>query len=786
MTQLKVFIIGLTILTSELALGRALDVALTPALSWICIACAMLGIGLAGLVVTLRQKPYSDSHPMLFAIFGVSLCFMKLSVNRLNLDLDQPLALAAIYYACLQLMLVVPFFLGGVVLISCFTEQRTRFGSLYFFDLAGGALGCAASVILLNWLNPSQILYLMGAIAICFSIALYAQSKIKWAWLKIVFLSLLIFISGKTSQDDFRYQVTKRNSSIMEKPKLEFSHWDLVSKIDVVALPNQTKMILYDGGYMNSRIVNFDGDFTALRKRVNQGTWHPLGSPEVAAAHYLKRDRGSKVLLIGAAGGKEIVASILFGAKQVDVAEMVKTVLDLGRDQYKTVNGGIFLHPAVHLYASEGRAFLRRNQAASYDIIQLFSTTTNSTAGSGNGVFQISSLFTVEAFQEYLNHLNAGGILQMNHTSFPRMITTLSKAWKKMGMDHLEQHVVVIDQMKDGLPVDNLPTILFKMTPWELNDILDLKQIFNSSYDYVFLEDPTQNIHFLNADFYSGTMTPFLKNLPYDASPAVDDHPYIKFLRKNFHVPNQSELAQIRKVPSMTGITMEYFENTLNFNLLKIMGWVILFYVLLIAILSAIIARRSKDETHFVPLISYFSSIGFGFIFLELFLINKLTQGVGYPYMAAAVAITALMIGAGVGSKASETWLKVLKIKRFMPFYFIITVSLILGISLPAFNHFISDKDTFVRLALAFFYIFPLGLFMGIPFPLGIRNLSELIPSQIGWAWLANGVASILGAYIAIHFSVWIGFNSLLYSALIFYAIAALTLKFNQHFQKST
>ena len=50
-----------------------------------------------------------------------------------------------------------------------------------------------------------------------------------------------------------------------------------------------------------------------------------------------------------------------------------------------------------------------------------------------------------------------------------------------------------------------------------------------------------------------------------------------------------------------------------------------------------------------------------------------------------------------------------------------------------------------VRILAAVLLIFPLGFFLGMPFPLGILALDGLPQGAVAWAWALNGVFTVLG-----------------------------------------
>jgi hypothetical protein len=69
--------------------------------------------------------------------------------------------------------------------------------------------------------------------------------------------------------------------------------------------------------------------------------------------------------------------------------------------------------------------------------------------------------------------------------------------------------------------------------------------------------------------------------------------------------------------------------------------------------------------------------------------------------------------------------------------------------------------------------IAPLGFFMGMPFPLGLARLSQQAPGFVPWAWGINGFASVVSAVLATLLAIEFGFNVVIVTALVLYAVAA-------------
>ena len=66
---------------------------------------------------------------------------------------------------------------------------------------------------------------------------------------------------------------------------------------------------------------------------------------------------------------------------------------------------------------------------------------------------------------------------------------------------------------------------------------------------------------------------------------------------------------------------------------------------------------------------------------------------------------------------------------------------------------------------------------MGMPFPLGLRQVAENAPGFIPWAWGINGFASVISAALATLLAIQFGFTFVLLAALVIYGCSLLLLK---------
>ena len=88
------------------------------------------------------------------------------------------------------------------------------------------------------------------------------------------------------------------------------------------------------------------------------------------------------------------------------------------------------------------------------------------------------------------------------------------------------------------------------------------------------------------------------------------------------------------------------------------------------------------------------------------------------------------------------------------------------------FNWLMPLADSY-KILISITLIAPLACLMGMPFPLGLRQLARHAPDWIPWAWGVNGCASVVSAVFATIMAIHGGFKLVILLALVLYGLAA-------------
>jgi spermidine synthase len=794
-----VLLIAFSTLVLEVMLTRAFDVTLAPNISYFVVTLAVFSFGLAGIYATLRPIPIEqDIRGILrtrsFA-FAVTVLLLVPVINALPLDYTHlghhPVKVLSAF-AALYVALLLPFFLAGYILIAVFSKYAASIQRLYFWDLIGAGLGTVLVIPLIAKIGPGGLIVCAAAVALL-AAALFSERR---SWTKTAVIAAIVVAAipflRAPHYIDFDEHIDKRGVMTDLKAGLgEFVRWDPISKINVIdqkwtpqkAAPwwpfGDRKVIQYDGGNQSSYFYPFDGDLKKFRAYIDRDKSHikaHFWQIGVLASHYLKRDSGQSVLVIGSAGGQETKAALVYGAAHVDAVELVPTVVELATGRYSSYIGDIFHNPAVHAVAGEGRSFLRHSDRL-YDIIQMYSNYTNSSVAQGTGALSPEYLQTAEAYQEYFSHLTPNGVLHINHSAFPRMINTAALAWRRMGRTDFQRHVAVYTS--DAEPF--LPTMLIKMQPWTAAEIDELNAFLAppelaASYRQHLAENPLDpSKSFLSADFYSGDFPSALaERMPVDANPRTDNRPYFGLMRKSFKILTPDP-ARFLDAGTAGYVNTSMLNGIIPMDVIHLFvtAAASLLFVILFVFVPLRFSKIGREEgATALPLLVYFSCLGAGFIILELVFIQKFMHLIGSPLYTYSTVIFTVLFSAGVGSASSER-LGIGTNRRWaLPFVAILIVGGALVAFYPALSRLALALPLPGRMLASSLMMFPLGFFLGMPFPLGILAISNQPRGAIAWAWGMNGLFTVVGGLLSVVLGVLLGFNFTIMLALAIYALA--------------
>jgi MFS family permease len=796
-----IFLMSFAVLLVELLLTRIFSVTLYYHLSFMVVSLAMLGFGASGLLINLFQKRFAGGKveavlcfaAMLFAVstvIAVGVAFrlpISLTLTKVNL-----LRFGLIYLFC-----VVPFLAGGLVVALILKHRLEQANRLYFFDLLGAALACMLFIPLTNWLGaPTAVL--VGAGVAALAAAVFSWRNMPRVSSAAMLLGGMLFLTAIANQfwNFYDIRVTKGR----QQPPMLALKWNSFSRVEVEASkatrdfrdPHRPEArglsrkldpafqiaevyLRYDANAA-TQVTRFDGDLSRLRH---------LRYDVTAAPYSMRRYR--KVLVLGAGGGRDILTALQMGSGPVTAVEINPLTIELMRGQFKDFTGGLYdNYPGVRIVHDEGRSFLR-HESEPYELIQASLVDTWAASSAGAYALTESNLYTVEAFADYLRHLSPDGVIAFSRWFFTppaetlRVVTLAVEALKLQNVSEPSQHIFIVRTHGLGDGGGVLCTVLIKRSPFTEDELARLKA-WATEMDFVITYAPDDlkrgvapnEFHELLSSRYAQ----FVADYPYDISAVYDDRPFF-FDR----VPVAAWLAQrLGLATSRTG------SGTLTLGGQALLASLMLSALCTIALMLWPLVRfkrwrkQRQGSQYHTPVIRqrsrsalwtlYFSCLGFGFITIELVLLQRFNLFLGYPVYSLSVVLFTMLLASGVGSLIAGRWNASSTLMRVFPL--LCAVLFLYAVALPPLINLRLGMETVPKILLAVVLITPLSLLMGIPFPTALRAIGRNGDEFVAWAWAANGVASVFGSSVSMIISMTYGFTYSFWMGAAAYLLALL------------
>ena len=188
---------------------------------------------------------------------------------------------------------------------------------------------------------------------------------------------------------------------------------------------------------------------------------------------------GGDVLIIGGGGGRDIHNALSEGQGQIDVIELNRGMREMVDEDLADVSGSPYSFPGVDTEIGDGRSTLAARDE-DYDQIHIGFTNTLSANAASSYALTENNLYTLEAFEEYLDHLKPGGVLNVSrlyfHSGEEALRTTVLalEALRRHGVEDPERNVVTI--LGHGLGGD-FGTTLVRLEPYTEAELAEIREL---------------------------------------------------------------------------------------------------------------------------------------------------------------------------------------------------------------------------------------------------------------------------------------------------------------------
>ncbi len=786
-----IFLVSLAILLVELLLTRIFSVVMFHHFSFLAVSLAMLGLGLGGLLVNLLPRVFRADNverlgPYLCIGFAVTL------IVAANVSFNTPIRLESTSDNWRRVLTIFaltacPLTLGGLVIAHILAFNSEHANRLYFFDLLGAGMACLIMSPLVRSLGAPNALLVGAAIATVGGFALSRENVARIATAAAcVALLLTAYVNAGSGFFDLKYnkgaavgptlatrwnsfsRVTVRGTAESMEQKRAPVSWGFSARLRTQA---RELHLLYDADAM-TQIVGFDG---------NPQSVNYLLYDVATAAHHIRRQEN--VLVIGAGGGRDVLAALARGSSTVTGVEINDVTVDLMRTDFREYTSGLYLdHPGVRIVVEDGRSFVRR-ATESYDLIVASLVDTWAASAAGAYALAENSLYTVEAFHDYLDALGPEGMISFSrwYAAPPdevlRVVSVAKVALRDRGATDPAKHIAIVRTDSRYTRRPSLATILVKKVPFTDVEIAALQKW---SRDMLFATPylPTLDV---SPDSQSGfeailgsdeEAAKYVAEASSDLTPTTDNRPFF-FDR----VPIVSWIAYRLGLPAPA-----YAKQDLPLGSVALLTALIASAVVAVVLIALpLLIGRRRAASAAGPALTramrlrwavYFGSLGLGYIIVEIVLIQRFNLYLGNPSYALAVVLFTMLASSSVGALLATCLQTRPALLRVMA---AVCVSIVLvTLTLDSFVGLTMSGGIASRILAAMLYVAPVGCIMGMPFPTGMRFAGRISPDLVSWAWAVNGGMSVFGSVLAVLISMSAGFSACLLVGVATYALGAL------------
>jgi len=803
--DIGVLLLSAATLMFEITLTRLFSVSQFYHFASMIVSLAMLGFGASGTWLALRpgwgrRRPHLTLSALAcgFAIacVGAYLLTNALPFDSFSIawDLRQVTRLCIHYLA-----LSVPFVLSGTVLGLSLVHRPAEVGSVYAWNLSGSALGCLLALVVPGLLGGTGPVWLSGALggvaALTFASGAQAwggddtlasggpRSALRLRGLLALSACGLVgacaWLAGlQPAWTALRLSPYKGLSYALQVPgtQIQSTMWNAFSRVDLISGPAIRSLpgLSYRFGARipDQRGLFVDGD--ALSP-VMDGTVSDLAFADYmpSAAAYRLRP-GARTLVLDPRGGLELWTAHGMGVRDLSAVAANSLVAQ---------TAGMYRDTGAHVILEEPRGYVRRSSVA-YDVVILALSEPYRPIRSGAYSLGEDYAYTVEAFGDYIGALRPDGLLVVSRwlqtppSESLRAFALAVEAIEAGGGDPATQIVAYRGYA--------MMTLLVKRAPFTADELGAIREFVESrAFDLVYAPDikpeETNRFNVLPSPVYfeasaallaSENRDTWIEAYRFDITPPTDDRPFFgHFFR----------WSQAGEIVAGLGKTWQPFGGAGYFVLVALLVLSCAAALLMIGLPALAIRRRGAPsdavgsevgaERVTVPvwqMLLYFVCLGVGYLFIEIPLMQRAILFLGHPARAVTTVLFSLLLFSGVGSALSQRFVAHLT-------WVLGAVTVLIGlaaVALPWLFAAYLPLPWGARMVVTVVALAPLGVTMGLPFPVGLHHLGSSAPRRLPWAWAANGAASVVASTLAGLLALSFGFTAVLAAGAAAYLVA--------------
>jgi len=789
---LPLFLVSMAAVGYETALTRYFAVAKWSEYGYWVISIVMVGFALSGVVLALWRDVFARRAQDLMAtlpavlVLTAAIGYHFTTTNPFNpLQLQNPVTWQpqiwniAGYYAALLPF----FFLAGLFISLSFVRYADRIGLVYAFDLTGAGAGAAsvlAAMYVVHAFGLVPLLLIPLALASAFLRGPHRWQSMLAALCALGVAEALLLLDNEAAYNDFKaiyaplHTPDAKIVAAVNSPRGDYALLDDFTERVDTDISNNAGMLGVEGPPRSYGLYRDGNRIAALPKQ------RPVFAEYAGAALDglpYQLIPHARTMLAGGSGGFRTAEVLALGASQVRVLEPEPELLRIMRDGLDPVTP-IPPSPRVHVIGSGPLADTERGV---YDVVDLSAdfldaAETNATA------------FTREAVVSYLHVLAPNGMVSIpvSIRDFPvyalRMLSTVRSALLATGIADPAAHAIVyrsawnvrILVSREGWTAADISGVKkfcddrsFDVSWYPGLDVVKAREgLYNDlpavSFDKGEVESggPDDAIADEAQAVLSGQTSPSAEQ--FNLSPMTLDKPFF------YAVLRLDQLGTILKRLEI----LPQAEVGALVNLAVLAQAVVIAALVLLVPLAAP-GRIGAPRTGVLRAVIYFPALALGFLFIEIYLIEKASFWLGDRTNGFAIVLTGMLMFSGLGSLLSERFaaspLRGMAIVTGVVMVWCLAALLWLEPLILA----TLDWPFVIRGALLLILVAPVSVALGLPFPLGLSRAGN--GGFLPWAWALNGAFSVVATPLANLIAREFGFSRVLLCAAIVYGVALIT-----------
>lgn len=707
-------------LALEITLTRVLATLYFPPLIFAVLSLAVLGIGIGAALASYFPALRTPSTvPLWMSLAGIStLVITPLILYLATTDL----------LPVLIVLLAVPYVFAGLTLTAFFSTHAEHSRLLYAYDLIGAGLG---AIVVLPVLNLTGGINGLLVSAICLLVAgiLYGAPRMLWIGALVGAVMLVSNLSANWLTVDLVDLNTDKpiQGTLEAGGELIETRQDAFARTDLVFPANAQPLRIYVDGAAAS-IIPPDQN--------NDFLMQDIGLFAFVTA------QPRSVFTIGSGGGLDVWFGVRVGAESITAVEVNPQTVALVHD-YDFYNGGLYDRPEVRVLVDEGRSVLRREDT-NYDLIFLSQVVTLSAEVSGYALTE-NTVFTVEAFQDYWDHLTDEGYLAFklyDEATLSRSLSIIIAMLNDQGMNDRDalHHTITLLDPSTSPPT---PLLIARKTPFSQQEAAVIGRAAQQvGFVPLYLPDIQADPPLDVVENGTSTYAEVISQASIDISAPTDNRPF--FYQFERGLPDDLQ-------PLVVGL-----------GVIVVLG----------AGLLGMIFRKSDSVRESWLWTVYFALLGMSFMLIEVTLIQSTRLFIGHPTTVITTILAGLLVSGGLGS----AWYHRRAVSRlqWQPLAAVAGIVMLWLILWQVISPALIGLPTFGRVIVTLISIAPLGFAMGIPFAAGLQQIGAQKPDFLPLAWSINGVTTVAGSVLAIAIAILFGYSWVLILGAAGYALGAL------------